>query len=115
MDASDGVSKVERLLALLSGIGGIKLFGVSAISHKSSSFVGSLIVDASDELIKIWNSQNSSPRMVFDKTSSNIGAQTAACVALQNTISKALLWFACRQHVGEVIVGHVWDVLKIEA
>ena len=52
--------------------------------------------------------------MVFDTTSSNTDAQTAACVALQNTISKPLLWFACRHHVGEVILGHVWDVLKIE-
>ena len=54
MEASDGVGKVERLPMLLSGIGGTKLLGVSAVRHKSSSFAGSLIADASDELIKIW-------------------------------------------------------------
>ena len=52
--------------------------------------------------------------MVFDTTSSNTGAQTAAWVALQNTISKPLLWFTCRHHVGEVVLGHVWEVLKIK-
>ena len=114
MEASDGVGKVERLPVLLSGIGGTKLLGVPAIRHKSSSLAGSLIADASDKLIKIWDSQNSLAGMVFDMTSSNTGAQTAACVALQNTISKPLLSFACRHHVGEVILGQVWDVMKIE-
>ena len=52
--------------------------------------------------------------MVFDTTSSNTGAQTVACVALQNTISKSLLWFACRHHEVEVALGYVWNVLKIE-
>ena len=114
MEASDGVGEVERLPVMLFGIGGTKLLGVPAVRHKSSSFDGSLIADASDELIKIWNCQNSLAGMVVDTTSSNIGAQTAACVALQNTISKPLLWFACRHHVGEVVLGHIWDVLKIE-
>ena len=114
MDASDGVSKVKRLPVLLSFIGNTKLLGVPAIHHKSSSFAGSFIGDASDELIKIWDCQNSLAKMVFDTISSNNGAQTAACVALQNAISKPLLWFACRHHVGEVVLGHVWDVLKIK-
>ena len=113
MEASDGVGKVERLPMLLTGIGGTKLLGVPAIRHKCSSFASSLIADASD-LIKIWDCQNSLAGMVFDTTSSNTGTQTAACVALQNTISKPLLWIACRHHVGEVVLGHVWDVLKIE-
>ena len=114
MKASDGVGKVERLPVLLFGIGGTKLLGVPAIRHKSSSFAGSLIADASDKLIKIWDCQNSLAGMVFDTTSLNTGAQTVACVALQNTISKSLLWFTCRHHVVEVVLGHVWDVLKIE-
>ena len=114
MNESDRVSKVERVPVLLSGTGGNKLLGVPAICHKSSSFAGSLIADASDELIKIRGCQNSLARMVFDATSSNTVAQTAACIALQNTISKPLLWFACRHHVEEVVLSHVWNVLKIE-
>ena len=38
----------------------------------------------------------------------------AACIALPNTLSKPLLWLACQHHMGEVILGHDWDVLKIE-
>ncbi len=52
--------------------------------------------------------------MVFDTTSSNTGAHTAACVSLQTLLNRILLWFACRHHVGEVILTHVWEALKIE-
>ena len=30
------------------------------------------------------------------------------------TTKKPLLWFACRHHIGEFILSHVWDVLKVE-
>ena len=69
-----GVGKVERLPVLLSGISGTKLLSVIVICPKSSSFAGSLIADASDELIKIWDCQNSLAGIVFDTTSSNTGA-----------------------------------------
>ena len=83
MEASDGVGKVERLPVLLSGIGNTKLLGVPAIRHKSSSFAGSLIADASDKLIKIWDCQNSLVGMVFDTTSSNTGAQAHTSANLE--------------------------------
>ena len=113
MDTADKTNKVERLPILLSGIGGIKLLGVPAIPYKSSS-AGEKIAQASLELIKIWDCAKSLRGMVFDTTSSNTGAQTAACVSLQNALSKPLLWFACRHHIGEIILTHVWAVLNIE-
>ena len=113
MDTADKTNKVERLPILLSGIGGIKLLGVPAILYKSSS-AGEKIAQASLELIKIWDCAKSLRGMVFDTTSSNTGAQTAACVSLQNALSKPLLWFACRHHIGEIILTHVWAVLNVE-
>ena len=113
VDTADKTNKVERSPILLSGIGGIKLLGVPAIPYKSSS-AGEKITQASLELIKIWDCAKSLRGMVFDTTSSNTGAQTAACVSLQNALSKPLLWFACRHHIGEIILTHVWAVLNIE-
>ena len=84
-----------------------------AIPYKSSS-AGEKIAQASLELIKIWDCAKSLRGMVFDTTSSNTGAQAAACVSLQNALSKPLLWFACRHHIGEIILTHVWAVLNIE-
>ena len=111
VDTADKTNKVERLPILLSGIGGIKLLGVPAIPYKSSS-AGEKIAQASLELIKIWDCAKSLRGMVFNITSPNTGAQTAACVSLQNAFSKPLLWFACRHHIGEIILTHVWAVLN---
>ena len=109
--ALEGTQKVERLPILLPGIRGTKLLGVPAIPHKTAA-VGSKRAKATLELVKIWDCEKNLCDMVFDTTSSNTGAQTAACVALQN-VSKRLLWFACRHHIGEIILTHVWDSLHI--
>lgn len=42
------------------------------------------------------------------------GHVTAACISLQICLQKELLWLACRHHVGEVLLTHVWNALKIE-
>ena len=38
----------------------------------------------------------------------------AACVKIQTKLNRALLWCACRHHIGEVILDHVFEGLKIE-
>ena len=94
----------------LSGIGGNKLLAVPAIRHNSSSFAGSLIADASNELIKIWDCKNSLAEMVFDKTCSNTEAQTAVCIALQDTVQfQAVTLIRMPSSC-----GHVWVVFKIQ-
>lgn len=42
------------------------------------------------------------------------GHESAACVSLQAVLGRPLLWLACRRHVGEVVLKHVWRALKIE-
>ena len=42
------------------------------------------------------------------------GRLSAACVSLQNKLGRLLLWFARRKHIGEIILTHVWESLKIE-
>ena len=52
--------------------------------------------------------------MVFDTTSVNSGKDNGVCTKLQQRLQKKLLWCACRHHIGEIIIKHVWDALKIE-
>jgi len=52
---------------------------------------------------------------VFDTTSANTGHKGAACIAIQHALDKPLFWSACRHHIGELIIGHVFTDLKIEA
>ena len=53
--------------------------------------------------------------MVFDTTASNTGHVSAACVSIQQLLDRPLLWSGCRHHIGEVVVSHVFNDLKIEA
>ena len=42
------------------------------------------------------------------------GHLTAACICIQKCIGRALLWCACRKHVGEIMLSRVWEALKVE-
>jgi len=53
--------------------------------------------------------------MVFHTTSSNTGHVSAACISLQQVLGRALLWSGCRNHIGELILSHVFEDLRIEA
>ena len=66
------------------------------------------------KLLDEWNCSHTVSGMVFDTTSANTGAVTAGCISIQIELGRELLWNACRHHVGEVILTHVWDDLKIE-
>ncbi|XP_063615336.1 uncharacterized protein LOC134788372 [Penaeus indicus] len=65
-------------------------------------------------LLNSWDCADSIVNMVFDTTASNTGHVTGACVSIQQELGRALLWSACRHHVGETIIRHVFDDLKIE-
>ena len=62
----------------------------------------------------MWDCKNIVWSMVFDTTNSNTGAITAACVSIQERLNKELLWLACRHHIGEIILTHSWESLKVE-
>lgn len=76
---------------------------------------GSIIADLIYEQLTSWQCTETIVNMVFDTTSSNTDHVTAACVSVQKKLGRALLWSACRHHIGEVVLSHVFADLKIEA
>ena len=76
--------------------------------------MGPVIAKATYELLEDWNCTDCVASMVFDATASNTGAITAGCVSIQNLLNRPLLWLACGHHIGEIILTHVWNSLKIE-
>ena len=48
--------------------------------------------------------------MSFDTTASNSGLIKGACVRIERELGRSVLWLACRYHVYEDILGHVFDV-----
>ena len=105
----------DRLPVLVSGVGGIKLLGVPALPLKSSQSAGILISTATMNLAEDWNCAGKISAMVFDTTSTNTGRLSAGCICIQERAEKALLWCACRKHMGEVLLDKAWKCLGVEA
>ena len=75
---------------------------------------GKLIGKRVYEALQEWDCVEKIKAMSFDTTSANTGHLSAACIKIQENLNKALIWLACRHHIGEIIVSHVYKALKIE-
>ena len=93
------------------GAGGVKLLGVPKLPHKSREKVWPHISAATKDLLDTWNCTDSVAGMVFDTTRSNTGVISGACISILTALDLPLLWFACRHHVREVLLTHVWRLL----
>lgn len=105
----------ERLTVVVGNAHILKLLGVPSYLPGTDRKSGDIIADLTVDLLKTWNCMDSIVNMTFDTTASNTGHVSAACVTIQKRLDRALLWSACRHHVGEVILSHVFTDLKIEA
>ena len=52
--------------------------------------------------------------MFFDTTASNTGHISSACIKIQESLQRHLLWSGCRHHIGEIILSQVFTDLKVE-
>lgn len=105
----------ERLTVVVGNATELKLLGVPSYQPGTDRKSGDIIADLTVGLLSSWQCTESVVNMTFDTTASNTGHVTAACVTVQKQLGRALLWSACRHHVGEIILSHVFDDLKIEA
>ena len=65
-------------------------------------------------LLQEWNCDRYVVNLVLDTLVSNTGHVTAACITMQQHVQRALLWSACRHHVREIIIFHVFQDPQIE-
>jgi len=105
----------ERLTVVVGTSLNLKLLGVPAYQPGTNRKSGDIIANLTLNLLHSWNCADSVVNMTFDTTASNTGHVSAACVTIQQRLGRALLWSACRHHVGEVVLSHVFDDLEIEA
>ena len=106
--------KDDRLPTLISGTGGVKLLGVPPLPPATERSAGDLISTETLNLVDQWKCRSNISAMVFDTTAANTGHLTAGCICIQEKLGRALLWCACRHHVGELILSKVWNTLDVE-
>ena len=105
----------ECMTTVVGNSADLKLLGVPGYQSGTDRKSGDIISGLTMELLEKWNCADSVVNMTFDMTASNTGHISAACITIQQHLNRALLWSACRHHVGEIILTHVFDDLKIEA
>lgn len=105
----------ERLSISVGNANETKLLGVPSYKPGTDRRSGQIISELTVNLLHSWHCADSIVNMVFDTTASNTGHLSAACITIQKDLQRALLWSACRHHVGEVILTHVFNDLHIEA
>lgn len=53
--------------------------------------------------------------LVFDTTSSNTGVRSGSATFIELELEIAVLWLACRHHIHELHIRHVWNAVGGEA
>ncbi|KAG0712248.1 hypothetical protein GWK47_018908 [Chionoecetes opilio] len=59
-------------------------------------------------LLQEWDLEDKVVGMSFDTTAANTGRHSGACVLLERKLDRGMLYFACRHHILEVIMGAVF-------
>ena len=110
---TDKNASEERLCVVVGNAENLKLLGIPIYpsgEENSDNKIANLTLD----LLNSWHCTESIVNMTFDTTTSNTSHVSAACVTIQQRLGKALLWSGCRHHIGEVMLSHVYEDLKIE-
>ena len=107
-------TKEERLVVAIGNNTQVKILGVPSYKPSTDQRSGDIIAQASAQLLDSCKCRDAVINMTFDTTASNAGHVSAACITLQRSLGRVLLWSACRHHIGEVILTQVFNDLKIE-
>ncbi|QQP38280.1 Uncharacterized protein FKW44_018816 [Caligus rogercresseyi] len=100
-------AKIDRLPILVSGNGAVQLLNVPKLSHGTGYEMAKEVVKALED----WGLSERIGGMSFDTTSSNTGRINGACVLIEQQLKKDLLYFACRHHIHELLLGEVFRMV----
>ena len=98
-------SNVDKIAIDVTDCNLEKILGIVKIS----SGTGLAQAKETFQLLTIWNVANYIVGMCFDRTASN--TKNGAYILLEKLMEKNLLYFACRHHMHEVIIGEIYSVL----
>ena len=107
-------TKEECLTVVVGDATQLKVLGVPRYAKAKDQWSGAIIAKLTLKLMQEWKCSDRIVIMTFDITASNTGHLTAACIAIQDELQRAVLWSGCRHQIGEVILLHVFADLQIE-
>lgn len=99
-----GYDHVDRLPVIVTGNNMSQLLTVAKMPSATGQAQAKAVCDALVE----WGLEDKVIGMCFDTTSSNTGCISGACVRIQQTLGRNLLFLACRHHIFELVIGAVF-------
>ncbi|QQP58281.1 Uncharacterized protein FKW44_003545, partial [Caligus rogercresseyi] len=87
--------------------GAVQLLNVPKLSHGTGYEMAKEVVKALED----WGLSERIGGMSFDTTSSNTGRINGACVLIEQQLKKDILYFACRHHIHELLLGEVFRMV----
>ena len=82
----------------------MQLLGVPKLPNGTGSEIAKAVHNALEE----WELTERVIGLLFDTTSSNTGPNKGTCVLIEQHLAKDLLYFACRHHVMELLLGEAF-------
>ncbi len=105
-----GNERVDRLAILVSGkdtptpAETSQLLGVPAVARSS----GESQAAAVSAVLSEWKLDKRVVGLDFDTTAANTGRLNGACTLIERKLGRQLLYFACRHHILEIVIGDVF-------
>ena len=99
-----GNDHVDRLPVIITGENVSQLLTVAKLPCGTGEAQSNAVCDA----LRDWGLESNVAGLSFDTTSSNTGWISGACVRIQQTLGRSLLFLACRHHVFELVIAAVF-------
>lgn len=96
--------KVERIAIVVTGLDTQKILAIA----RSDDGTGVVVSDTVYEHLEAWTILETIIAMCTDTTGANTGCTNGACVLLEQMMGRNLVYFACRHHMFELIIGAVF-------
>ena len=105
MEDLTSIAHVDRLPKVIYFGGDKQLLSVPKLLKGSAEAQADAIIGCLNE----WGVASRVNSLCFDTTASNTGRKSGTCVRLEFMLKKNLLYFACRHHVLDLVIGGAFD------
>lgn len=99
--------KVERMAVVVTGVNVEKIITIA----KTEDGCGITISDTVYEHVIDWRISDAIAAICTDTTATNTGQTNGSVILFQKKMNRNILYFACRHHFLELIIGAIFQLL----
>lgn len=109
LPALTGKNNVDRLPIIATAMDVEQLLGVPQMPSGTGYEISSAVFDT----LQRWSLLEKVQAFVFDTTASNTGRLSGACILLEQSLEREILFLACRHHIFELVLQGVFLEVKL--